>query len=171
MSKSPHRDGDLDAFAKAMRGVDRLADESRRVEARPRRPARVGVEPEVEFETETWGDHQQGAARGTGTQHLRRLESGKHEPELSLDLHGMTEGEARKAVRAALRQAHQSGMRCLRIIHGRGLRSPEGPILKRALPRWLAQPPHGRRVLAFTTAGKHGASGGATLVLLRKRRQ
>ena len=169
MSKSPYRPPDHDAFAEAMRGVDRLEGESRRVAERSRPRAREAAAPDVEFEIETWGDHQQGAPKGTDRRMLRRLELGDHPPELSLDLHGLTEDEARAAVRSGLRRALKAGMRCVRIIHGRGLRSPDGPVLKRALPRWLAQPPQGRRVLAFTTAGKYGASGGATLVLLRKK--
>ena len=165
------RRSDRDAFTEAMRGVARIGEEPRRIASRPRPPEKVQPESAADFEIVTWGDHQQGSQRGADPQQLRRLEHGDYEPELTIDLHGMIEVEAGEAVRAGLRQAIRSGMRCLRIVHGRGLRSPDGPVLKRALPAWLAQPPQGRSILAFTTAGKHGASGGATLVLLRKRPQ
>lgn len=158
-------------FADAMRDVDPLEDRTRRVEVRQRRRASATEAPtRVEFEIEVWGDHQQGRRRGADTQQLRRLELGDYPPELHLDLHGLGEPEARTSTHGVLRRALKAGLRCVRIVHGRGLRSPAGPVLKQALPAWLAQPPHGRHVLAFTTTGKYGAAGGATLVLLRRER-
>lgn len=122
------------------------------------------------FETRSWDEHHEGVAAGVDGFELRRLEFGDYPPEIDLDLHGVGEEEARTLVRDGLRRASRAGLRCLRIVHGRGLRSPGGPVLKRALPRWLAAPPHGRRVMAFTTSGKYGSGGGATLVLLHPKR-
>ena len=158
-------------FADAMRDVRPLDDRTQRVEVRQRRSASATQTPKrIEFEIDAWGDHQQGRRRGTDERSLRRLELGDYPPELHLDLHGLGEDEARTSTRDALRRALKAGLRCVRIVHGRGLRSPAGPVLKQALPAWLAQPPHGRQVLAFTTAGEYGAAGGATLVLLRRKR-
>jgi len=70
-------------------------------------------------------------------------------------------------VRRFLRQALAAGCRSVLIVHGRGRRSPGAPVLKRSLPGWLAAPPHGERVAAFTTAPPHLGGPGATLVLLR----
>ena len=56
------------------------------------------------------------------------------------------------------------------MVHGRGLHSPEGPVLKEALPGWLAAAPIGARVLAFATAGPEAGGAGASYVLLRRSR-
>ncbi len=162
---------DREAWERAMRGVDPI-DDGTPVVGPSRHRSRRGVgepEPErrIDFEVTRWGDHQQGLAASADATQLRRLELGDYPPEMRLDLHGVTEEDARVLVRDLLRRALRARLRCVAVIHGKGLRSPDGPVLKRALPTWLAQPPHGRRILAFTTAGKHGASGGATLVLLR----
>jgi len=159
---------DSEAFERAMREVDPLEGGAVRV-APPRR--RRQVEPgTLEFELTTWGAHQQGLKVGADPLHLRRLEMGDFPPQITLDLHHLAADEARDEVRRSLRHARRSGLRVLRIVHGRGRRSADGPVLKEALPKWLAQPPHGRSVLAFTTTGSFGAGGGATLVLLSKKR-
>jgi DNA-nicking Smr family endonuclease len=164
---------DKEAFEKAMRGVDPIEDGKRvSVPARRRRRRPAGEPPSERavFEVTRWGDHQQGVAAGTDESRVRSLELGDYPPQMSLDLHGVTEEEARGMVRDLLRRALRAQLRCVAVIHGRGLRSPDGPVLKRALPDWLAEPPHGKQILAFTTAGKYGTSGGATLVLLRRTR-
>ncbi|MDH3403917.1 MAG: Smr/MutS family protein [Acidobacteriota bacterium] len=177
-------DEERKAFERAMQGVDPIAA-GKRLAPRGRRrrgPAseRPASEPPVterpatgggRLEVTSWGDHHQGAVPGVPDAELRRLERGDYPPELTLDLHGVAEAAARGMVRDLLGRALRIGARCVAIVHGRGLRSPAGPVLKRALPAWLAAPPHGRHVLAFTTLGKHGASGGATLVLLRRPRR
>jgi DNA-nicking Smr family endonuclease len=54
------------------------------------------------------------------------------------------------------------------VVHGRGLHSPGAPVLKHALPGWLAEPPLGQRVLAFASATPPHGGTGATFVLLRR---
>jgi len=159
---------DREAFERAMREVVPLDRSAGRVAARRRRIAAAAVRS-IDFDLTAWGDHQQGLAVGADRQLLRRLELGDFAPQSSLDLHGIAVEEARIEVREHLRRVLRSGQRVTRIIHGRGLRSAAGPVLKGALPGWLAEPPHGRAVLAFTTTGPFGAGGGATVVLLRKR--
>jgi len=159
--------GTGDDFAEAMEDVDRLVEGPSRVRWRRKRVRQHVEEPGVAFEMAEWGEHQQGRASKTDPLQLRRLELGDYPPELTLDLHGLIEDEAGRIVAEGLRRALKAGMRCVRVVHGRGLRSPDGPVLKKALPGWLARPPHGRKIMAFTTTGQHGAGGGATLVLLR----
>jgi DNA-nicking Smr family endonuclease len=157
-------------FERAMEGVERLGGKGTERLPRRRRSLRgggSGAAP-VRFEIERWGEHQEGRAAGVDRRQLRRLRQGKIPVELRIDLHGLDETEARAAVRGALTRALGAGLRCLAVIHGRGLRSAGGPVLKEALPVWLAEPPHGRRVLAFTTAPPAQGGPGATLVWLRK---
>ena len=74
-------------------------------------------------------------------------------------------------IAAELAEAVRNGERCLRIIHGRGHGSESGPVLKQALPGWLAEHPHGRQVLGFCCARDIEGGTGVTLVLLRRRRR
>lgn len=131
--------------------------------------ARRGA-PEVPFHVETQGGRLRGLAEGVDRRHLRRLERGGWEEEAEIDLHGLRRDEAGRALREALREAHAEGMRCIRVVHGRGLHSELGPVLREALPGWLTAPPAGRLVMAFATAPAAQGGEGATLVLLRRRR-
>jgi DNA-nicking Smr family endonuclease len=96
---------------------------------------------------------------------LRKLRRGHWTVEASLDLHGMNRTEAAAAVSEFLRRCMQRGRRCVRIVHGRGLGSPNRePVLKGKLRNWLALR---GEVLAFCQAPRAHGGGGAALVLLR----
>jgi DNA-nicking Smr family endonuclease len=96
---------------------------------------------------------------------LRKLRRGHWTVEASLDLHGMNRTEAAAAVSEFLRRCTQRGQRCVRIVHGRGLGSPNRePVLKGKLRKWL---PLRGEVLAFCQAPRAHGGGGAALVLLR----
>jgi DNA-nicking Smr family endonuclease len=111
----------------------------------------------------------EGWAPGFERWRLRSLRNGEIEPEDEVDLHGLHREEARRKLGAAIAAAIRQGLRCVRVVHGRGTRSEGGEaVLRSALPGWLAEPPHGRAVLAF--AADEASRGGATCVLLRRRR-
>ena len=96
---------------------------------------------------------------------LGHLRKGKWAIQDQLDLHGLRRDEARAAVGAFIRGADQRGLRCLRVIHGKGHGSPgRQPVLKAKVQRWLGQ--HGD-VLAFTQASAPQGGAGALIVLLR----
>ena len=64
-----------------------------------------------------------------------------------------------------LLDARSRGWRCVRIIHGKGLSSPNRePVLKSKVRRWLTQ---WESVLAYCEAPHHGGGGGAVIVLLK----
>jgi DNA-nicking Smr family endonuclease len=69
-----------------------------------------------------------------------------------------------------LARVHAEGGRCVLVIHGRGRHSETEPILKEALLDWLAEPPVGSLVLAFSSALGRDGGVGATYVLLRRER-
>lgn len=156
-----------------MRGVQPLADAGGPLPRRPRRPRpparHPGAQPAGGFDVRRTGGHLEGIASGVGGETLQRLRRGEVGPELRVDLHGFPESEARGELRDALRRARLTGLRCVLVIHGRGLRSPAGPVLKEALPRWLTEPPLAAWVLAFVSAPGHLGGTGATLVLVRAR--
>ncbi len=123
----------------------------------------------AEFELEKRaGGAVDGWAPGFDKRRLRDLRRGDIEPDLEIDLHGMTRAAARAELASALRDAIAAGQRCVLVVHGRGMRSQDGPVLRDALPGWLAEAPHGASVLAF--AAGEPQRGGATYVLLRRAR-
>ncbi len=82
-----------------------------------------------------------------------------------LDLHGMRTDEAREALADFLRNATRRGLRCVRVIHGKGLGSlNRQPVLKEKVMRWLTQR---QEVIAFCQAPPFAGGGGALLVLLK----
>jgi DNA-nicking Smr family endonuclease len=115
------------------------------------------------------GEQLEGRAPGIDRKHLRRLRSGGVPVDVRIDLHGLHGPEAREAVRDALIGAAEAGLRCALVIHGRGRSSQSGPVLKQALPGWLAEPPLGAWVMAFASATSEDGGSGATYVLLRRR--
>jgi DNA-nicking Smr family endonuclease len=96
----------------------------------------------------------------------QRLHQGNFAVQDSLDLHGMTLIQAEEALYVFLKEALQKRLFCVKVIHGRGLRSPAGPVLKEAVQKWL----HGvfrKQVLAYSTAKDSDGGLGATYILLR----
>lgn len=105
---------------------------------------------------------------GVSERQLRRLARGDFRVDDEIDLHGLDRHGARDALRQFLARADETGRTCLRIIHGKGLRSSaEGPVLKKIVDHELRQRD---RVLAFVSAPPNAGGTGAVLVLLRRQR-
>ena len=97
---------------------------------------------------------------------LRRLRRGEYAVRDELDLHGMTQDEARAALGAFLAEAAHHDRRCVRVIHGKGRGSGHrGPVLKSAVNRWLRR--HAA-VAAFCSARRNDGGTGALYVLLAR---
>ncbi len=95
---------------------------------------------------------------------LVRLRSGHWALQGQLDLHGKNRDQAREALAEFLRQAQRRGLRCLRVVHGKGHGSPgREPVLKARVQRWLAQ---SIGVMAFAQASAAFGGAGALMVLL-----
>lgn len=102
---------------------------------------------------------------GIGTDVTARLRKGHWSIQRHLDLHGLRSDEAREALGLFIRQACQSGLRCIRVVHGKGLGSPgKAPVLKKKVHAWLVQK---NEVLAFVQARPADGGAGAVVVLLR----
>jgi DNA-nicking Smr family endonuclease len=102
---------------------------------------------------------------GIGPDVTRKLRAGHWSIQRQLDLHGLRTDEAREALGQFIRLSHRTGLRCVRIIHGKGLGSPgRVPVLKSKVLSWLVQK---REVLAFVQARPADGGAGALLVLLQ----
>lgn len=96
---------------------------------------------------------------------LRRLQRGEFRVEDEIDLHGLVAIEAREALRAFLNEAIRRGLRCVRVIHGKGLGSKDKqPVLRGKTRVWLAQRDE---VIAFCQARPAEGGSGALVVLLK----
>ena len=105
---------------------------------------------------------------GIGVEITRRLRSGHWSIQRQLDLHGLRVDEAREALGEFIRHAHKLGVRCVRVVHGKGMGSPgKSPVLKGRVQSWLVQK---REVLAFVQARPIDGGAGALLVLLQPAR-
>ena len=102
---------------------------------------------------------------GLGPEIVRKLRSGSWSIQRQIDLHGLRTDEAREALGRFVRESHQAGVRCVRVVHGKGLGSPgRTPVLKNRVLRWLVQK---KEVMVFVQARPAEGGAGALVVLLR----
>lgn len=103
--------------------------------------------------------------QGIGSDVVRKLRRGHWVIQSQLDLHGLRTDEAREALGAFLRNAVRRGVRCVRVIHGKGLGSlNKEPVLKNKVRNWLVQK---EEVIAFCQTRPADGGAGALIVLLK----
>jgi DNA-nicking Smr family endonuclease len=112
----------------------------------------------------------------------RRLRRGKLEIDARIDLHGMRQAEAHRALRSFLLSSHARGLRHVKVITGKGRSTDEGArpfdlhgadkpgVLKRLVPTWLTEADLAAVVVSFTGAGRQHGGDGALYVHLRRRK-
>lgn len=106
---------------------------------------------------------------GIGLDVTHKLRGGYWSIQRQLDLHGLRSDEAREALGQFVRLCQRTGIRCVRVVHGKGLGSPgRTPILKAKVQRWLVQK---KEVLAFVVARPADGGAGALVVLLQPGRR
>ena len=134
---------------------------------RPAASTRVAIPPLAEFDVKA----------------ARRIRSGRVDIEKRIDLHGMRQSEAHAALRHFLTASHARGLRMVLVITGKGAPSRRGGedeghgarfgeqergVLKRNVPRWLAEPELRSIVVSYTTAAIQHGGEGALYVHLRR---
>ncbi len=119
--------------------------------------------------------------RGLDGNTAERLKRGVLEPQARLDLHGMTEAVAHRALATFIRGAFARGLRLVLVVTGKGLKppAPDAPfdlelsmrtrgVLKTMTPRWLAEPELSAFVADVRSAHRRHGGAGALYVYLRK---
>jgi DNA-nicking Smr family endonuclease len=102
---------------------------------------------------------------GIGPDTLRKLRRGHWVIQHQLDLHGLRTDAAREALAEFLRGACKRGLRCVRVVHGKGLGSVnKEPVLKNKVRNWLVQK---EEVIAFCSARPADGGTGAVVILLK----
>jgi DNA-nicking Smr family endonuclease len=167
-----------DLFLQAAGAVQPLVDKRRaQLKKEPPKPVPVQLQRDEqsalqesmsdEFDVSTLLDtdeHLSFRRPGIGVDVTRKLRQGQWSIQRQLDLHGLHSDEAREALGQFIREAHKQGIRCVRVIHGKGLGSPgKAPVLKRRVQSWLVQK---NEVLAFVQAKPADGGAGALVVLL-----
>ena len=158
-------------WQEAVRGV-RPLQPGRRAGSEPPRPAGSDVEPRPVRQPAATSprlpslDSFAGIDRATA----ERLKRGLLAIDARLDLHGMTQAEAHRALSAFIAASREGGRRCVLVITGRGLGQSGPGVLKSSVPRWLEEPQLRRQILAIAPAQPHHGGAGATYLLLRRRR-
>jgi DNA-nicking Smr family endonuclease len=170
-------DPDIRLFREAVRDVKRLPrDETPTVRQRPPAPLarfsradrhavlRESLDGDAGDPELAAGDELVYHRAGVQTSVLRKLRRGQYRVQAEIDLHGSTVAEAKQALREFLADALERQFRCVRVIHGKGLRSGHrGPVLKGVVSSVL------RRVgpvVAYTSARQVDGGTGAVYVLL-----
>jgi DNA-nicking Smr family endonuclease len=108
----------------------------------------------------SYGEHQ------LQRKQFRELKQGKIACEARLDLHGLRIEPAGDTLVAFITRAHQQNKRCVLVIHGKGGRFGEAPVLKNHVNHWLKQLPE---VSAFHSACARDGGCGALYVLLKRK--
>jgi len=170
--------GDIELFREAVRGTTPLAP-PRRITHRERPPTvpvqsmldthealseslRGPIPWDQSMET---GEELSFLRGGLGRDTLRKLRRGHWAVQDEIDLHGLNRDQARVYLSEFLKACIKRKLRCLRIVHGKGLRSPRRePVLKGKVNEWLAQRDE---VLAFCQAPASSGGAGALLLLLK----
>ncbi|MBN2418767.1 MAG: Smr/MutS family protein [Deltaproteobacteria bacterium] len=184
-AEKPKIDDEL-IFNEAMSGVIPINAEKREKivpSGKTKKPAHTLVEDEEEVMTHlhnlvagsvdmdfTFSDEYiEGSISGVSNNILRKLKRGKFPIQAHIDLHGLTKKDAEDVVRRFLINSYYRGLRCVLIVHGRGLNSPDSiPVLKERIPVWLNRGPARKIVMAFSSAQPYDGGTGAIYVLLRK---
>ena len=180
-------EGEEDLFQEAMKDVvplnetrkkivrspsrrEELTDRFQSQEERERNYLSALVKDSSAWDISFSDEYMVGAVPGVGPKVMRRLKRGEFSVQDYIDLHGLKKKEAEEVVREFIIKSYQRGLRCVLIVHGRGLGSVDHqPTIKRELPLWFRRGMLKRIVLAFVTARPCDGGAGALYVLLKKR--
>lgn len=121
------------------------------------------------FVVENTPEYIEGTGPDVRREVVKKLHQGDFSIQAFIDLHGLRVAEAQEAFEKFLKESVTTGKRGILIVHGRGLSSPNEPVLKTRVYQWLTRGPWRKWVIAFSSARSCDGGAGATVVLLRKR--
>lgn len=174
---------DEEYFLKEMEGVKRIQNKNRIPKTKsPKIPQPTSededvintlnmiVDGNIEFKISDSAEYIEGYnVKDYDPNVLKKLKKGEIAYQSYIDLHGKTKDEAKLAVKNFIENSHKNGIRCVLIIHGKGMHSKDYiPVLKESLKSWLSSKSTGRHILAFCSAIPRDGGTGALYVLLRK---
>jgi len=175
---------DMDLFLLAMSGVEKLGgmphkplkEKSeapvkavvRKIEASEQQlflEAINGLKLDVKFHNETPAEPL--PAKAGSSSRMKQLRRGTIRLDYELDLHGLTKDEAIDALNSFIKGAHRREQKAVLVITGRGNHSPDEPVLKSAVDKWLREKGT-EMVVEFFSAPRQMGGEGAIVVFLRQ---
>jgi DNA-nicking Smr family endonuclease len=183
--KAQEKDEDAAAlFLQAASGAKRIAPdenesrESKRNAPHPAKPQEVLPDDEQLFRQamqkmgasfkDTAPEAEEPLEHRSASSRLRQLKRGTIRISQELDLHGFLKDEALARLGSFIASAHERGVQAVLVITGKGINSPEGPVLQGAVAEWLRT--KGKAMVAeFAPAPRDKGGSGAFVVFLKKR--
>lgn len=114
-------------------------------------------------------EYMEGYVEGINPLIMEKLRKGEFSVQEVIDLHGLSIESARETFEYFLSDAVKKGLKCVKVIHGRGLKSKRTPIIKDYLKTWIVRAMHRKWVTAFSNATMAEGGPGATCILLRSK--
>jgi DNA-nicking Smr family endonuclease len=174
---------EMTLFHQAMRDVKeidhrnhRITRKADKIHCSPHDPddekqMRDAIEDHRSFPVTNLPEYMEGQVEGLNPLTMEKLRSGEFSVQKVLDLHGYSAVDAYALFQEFIGDAVLSGLNCVKVIHGRGLKSREAPVLKEKLKEWIVKAMHRKWVIAFSSAQMREGGPGATCILLRRRPQ
>lgn len=169
-------------LTEAMEGVRTIPPGEKRIRAR--KEAYIASHPreseEEKLLQEVLADHSvinvtnlpeymEGYVEGINPLIMEKLRNGEFSVQEVIDLHGLSIESARETFEYFLSDAVKKGLKCVKVIHGRGLKSRRTPIIKDYVKTWIVRAMHRKWVTAFSNATMAEGGPGATCILLRSK--
>ena len=113
-------------------------------------------------------EYMEGYAEGINPVTLNKLKNSEFSIQKTLDLHGFSLEDAQKTFEEFITDSIKNGLNCVKVVHGRGLKSRNVPVLKDNLKSWIIRAINRKWVTAFSSARMCDGGPGATCILLNK---
>lgn len=175
--------GDICDFTEAMKDVRPFAPAVRQIRQKPAKQATLydrkskhlneklllaaTLHDDNSFTVSNLPEYMEGFVDGMNPLVMERLRHGEFSIQKSIDLHGYSIEHGHDLFTFFLEEAIQDGLRCIKVIHGRGLKSRGEPVLKESLKTWIIRAMNRKWVLAFCSTVMRDGGPGATYILLR----
>lgn len=168
-------------YAEAMEGVQKIAHDKTLIrrpivmkvrcvtaENDPRHLLEEAVADKRKLNVTNMPEYMEGYAEGINPVTLDKLKNGVFSVQKILDLHGLSIDEAKISFEEFIADSIKAGLNCVKVVHGRGLKSKNVPVLKENLKAWVIRAMNRKWVTAFSSALMCDGGPGATYILLKK---
>jgi DNA-nicking Smr family endonuclease len=168
-------------YAEAMEGVQQISHNKALIrrpalakvrcvtaEEDPRHLLEEAVRDKRKFNVTNIPEYMEGYSEGTNPVTLDKLKNGEFSFRRTLDLHGLSTEDAKEVFEEFITDSIKAGVYCVKVVHGRGLKSKNVPVLKENLKAWIIRAMNRKWITAFSSARMYDGGPGATYILLKR---